>query len=280
MADPDMPHNAPSPFRRWPVEQARLVLAIVHGLGEHAGRYAHVARFFNERGIAVLAADMPGHGHSPDPRGHARGLDHLLERVEELRAQATHLFPGVPQVLFGHSMGGNAVLNYLIRRKPAVRAVIATSPWIRLPQPPPAAKVFVGRLMRHIWPSLTLPNGLDPTGISRDPKVVDDYLRDPLVHDRISAALGASMLDAAKFLDTYSGQVHVPLLLLHGSADRLTDWRGTSELAERLEGPVTFQLWEGGYHELHNDLQKRQVLQAVYDWLQARVLQHQTGAES
>lgn len=274
----DLPlSNEPSPLYQWPVEQARLALLLVHGLGEHAGRYAHVARFFNERGIAVLGIDMPGHGRSPESRGHARGLHHLFCRVEALRAQATRLFEGVPQVLFGHSMGGNVVLNYLLRRKPDVRAVIAASPWIRLPQPPPTIKVFAGRLMRYVWPSLALSNGLDPTAISGDPQVVEAYINDPLVHDRISAALGASMLDAAKFLDTYSGKVSVPLLLLHGSADRLTDWRGTSEFAERLEGPVTFQLWEGGYHELHNDLQKQQVLQAVYEWLDTRVLQDEVA---
>ena len=256
----------------WSVNDPRLVILLVHGLGEHAGRYAHVARFFNEHGIAVLAADLPGHGRAAGPRGHARGLKHLFQTVDQLMEEAARRYPGLPVVLYGHSMGGNVVLNYLLRRRPAVAGVIATSAWIRLREPPPALKVAAGRVMQYVWPSLALPNGLDPMAISRDPEVVRAYQEDPLVHDRISAALGAGMLDAARYLDTWQGELSVPVLLMHGSDDRLTAWQGSSEFAERANGPVTFQLWQGGYHELHNDLQKEQVLRAMLEWLEQQVL--------
>ncbi len=272
--EPSQPSsNHPTNLYSWPVENPRLVILLVHGLGEHAGRYAHVARFFNEHGMAVLAADLPGHGRTSGPRGHARGLKHLFQTVDQLMEEAEKCFPGVPKVLYGHSMGGNVVLNYLLRRQPDVAGVIATSSWIRLPEPPPAAKVAAGRVMQYLWPSLALPNGLDPAAISRDPEVVRAYKEDPLVHDKISAALGASMLDAARYLDTWRGKVPVPVLLMHGSEDRLTAWQGSSEFAERADGPVTFQLWEGGYHELHNDLQQEEVLAAILAWLEQQVLQ-------
>ncbi len=264
--------HRPTNLYIWPVKHPRLVILLIHGLGEHAGRYAHVARFFNEHGIAVLAADLPGHGRAAGPRGHARGLKHLFQTVDQLMEEAARHYSGVPVVLYGHSMGGNVVLNYLLRRRPDVAGVIATSAWIRLPEPPPAVKVAAGRIMRYVWPSLALPNGLDPEAISRDPEVVRAYREDPLVHDKISAALGAGMLDAARYLDTWQGELAVPVLLMHGSADRLTAWQGSSEFAERANGPVTFQLWEGGYHELHNDPQKEQVLTAMIEWLEQKVL--------
>ncbi len=256
----------------WPIASPSGVVLILHGLGEYGGRYAHVAQFFNERNLAAMAVDFPGHGHSPGPRGHARGLEHLFQYIDYLMQQATEHYPDVIKVLYGHSMGGNAALNYLIRKKPSIAALITSSAWIRLPQAPPIVKVLAAKVMRYIWPSLTLPNGLDVSGLSRDEDVVARYMTDPLVHDRISTALGASMLEAAQFLDQWQGSIDVPVLLIHGDADRITAYQGSFDFAERVRGPVTCQVWAGGYHELHNEPEKGKVLHSVYKWLERKVL--------
>lgn len=260
--------------RHWPVGEgaARAVVALVHGQGEHSGRYAHLATWLNDRQIAVLAYDQQGFGKSDGPRGHAPSAEAYFNDVAILLEQTRQRYPGVPVFLYGHSMGGNVVLNYALRRQPVgLAGLIATGPWIRLAFEPPAIKVWAGRLLRGLLPKLSLPSGLDTNQISSDPNVVQAYLADPLVHDRVSAAAGIDLIESAAWLNRYSGPVPCPALLMHGGSDGLTSAPATRELAGRLQGDVTHHEWPGLFHEIHNEPSQTAVFEFTLAWLEAHL---------
>jgi len=253
----------------WTPEAAPAgVVCLVHGLGEHSGRYAHVAAALTAADYALLGFDLRGHGKSEGLRGHTPSYDVLMDDIGRLLDEATAGYPARPRFLYGHSLGGNLVLNYSLRRKPGLAGVIATSPALRVATSPPAWKLILGRAMYKIMPGMQMANGLDRSGLARDPEVGRAYGSDPLVHDRISARLALDMLQAGEWALAHAAEFPLPLLLVHGTADRLTSPRATQEFAARTSGDVTLKLWEGFYHETHNEPEKAQVLAFMIDWLQ------------
>ncbi|MBK7407598.1 MAG: alpha/beta hydrolase [Saprospirales bacterium] len=254
-------------FRHWEVSTPKAVVVLAHGMGEHTGRYAHLASFFQSQSIAVIGADFPGFGQSSGKRGHAPGIETYFRTIDLMLEEATTQYPEIPVFLMGQSMGSNLVLNYVLERKPAVAGVLAMSPWIRIRKMPPAAVMTLARLMRRVFPAFSQSNGLDPTDFSRDPEVVEAYRKDPYTHDRVSAGIGFSLLEAGLFLDQYEGTFPCPLLLTHGTKDALTDPLATESFAGRLNGPVTLKLWEGLFHETYHEPEKQQVLEFLVNWI-------------
>jgi alpha-beta hydrolase superfamily lysophospholipase len=253
--------------RCWePETEPRAVVCLVHGLGEHCGRYAHVAAALNEAGYAVLACDQRGHGRSGGKRGFIASYDALMDDIGLLLAQAALRFAGKPRFLYGHSLGGNEVINYALRRKPDLAGVVSTSPGLRTAFKPPALQLAAGRLMNRLWPAFTMPNGLELAAISRDPAVVAAYQADPLVHDRLSARLGIELLQSGEWAIAHAAAFPVPLLLMHGTADRLTSHQASQEFAAKAPN-CTLKLWEGLYHETHNEPEKDEVIGFVIDWM-------------
>ena len=251
----------------WAVAAPKGVICAVHGLGEHIGRYALVAAFFNQHGYAFLGNDHYGHGQSGGARGHTPSYESLLQEVDALLARAAADFPNVPLYLYGHSMGGNIVLNHLFRRKPTYKAAIATAPAILLPESPPALLLAVGRLMRKIYPKFAQPNGLKLKYLCSDDSVVTAYKNDPLVHDRVTSELGLSLIEQGEWLIAADRTAPVPLLLMHGTADGITAPNGTKQLAAKTSGAVTLKLWDGMLHEIHNEPNKAQVFDAMLQWV-------------
>lgn len=268
---PQLTTSADIHLRHWPSDSPRAVILLVHGLGEHIGRYEHLARFFNEHHIALLGFDQRGHGRSPGKRGHAPGLYPLLDDVESLLQHAQELHPDTPLFLYGHSMGGNLVLNYAARRRPQISGFIATGAWIRLPENPPALLLLLARFMSVVWSTFSQPNNIDTRKLSRDPEIVQAYNEDPLVHNRISARLATELLDAARWLDQFSSALSAPALIMHGGADQVTDPEGSRAFAERLKNEVKLKLWEGLYHELHNEPEKEEVMRYTLNWVESHL---------
>ncbi|MGC8780054.1 MAG: lysophospholipase [Anaerolineae bacterium] len=256
-------------FQGWEPEAGpKAVVCLVHGLGEHTGRYAHVAAALNAAGFALFGCDLRGHGRSDGPRGHTPAYETLLDDIGRLLAEAQARYGNTPQFLYGHSLGGNLVLNYALRRRPALAGVIATSPALRVPVRLPPAQVTLAKVMNRLWPAMQMANGLDVSGLARDPEVIRAYTSDPLVHNRISVRLALSMLEAGEWALAHAGEFPVPLLLMHGTADTLTLAQGSQEFAAKAPaGRCTLKLWEGFYHETHNEPEKAQVLAFMIDWL-------------
>jgi acylglycerol lipase len=256
-------------FQGWQPEiPPKAVICLVHGLGDHSGRYAHVAAALNDAGYAMLGFDLRGHGKSGGPRGHTPSYDTLIDDIGRLLAEAAVRYPDLPRFLYGHSLGGNLVLNYALRRKPQIAGVVATSPAIRTASPPPSSQITLAKIMNRIQPGMQMANGLALDGIARDPEVIRAYTNDPLVHNKISVRLALEMLQAGEWALAHAAEFPLPLLLTHGSADQITSAPASAEYAKKVPGDCTFKLWDGFYHETHNEPEKAEVLSFIIDWLQ------------
>ncbi len=280
------PDNLAFYFQGWqPDTTPRGVVCLVHGLGEHTGRYAHVAAALNAAGYAVLGFDLRGHGKSGGPRGHTPTYDTLMDDIGRLLDEAAARYPGLPRFLYGHSLGGNLVLNYALRhycsgqplrRQPPlsgteqsrrVAGVVATSPAIRVAAPLPAVQVALARVMNKLQPGMQMANGLALDGLARDPAVIRAYTSDPLVHNKISVRLALGMLQAGEWALEHAAEFPLPLLLVHGTADKLTSAPASQQFAAKVRGDCTLKLWEGFYHETHNEPEQGEVLGFMVDWL-------------
>lgn len=254
--------------KAWTIDNPKGIVCGVHGLGEHINRYEHVAAFFNKNGYVFYGNDHYGHGQSGGARGHTPDYETLLTEVDIILESAEADFPNLPIYLYGHSMGGNIVLNYLFLRNPKIAGVIATGSAITLPKNPPAALLAVGKLMRKIYPKFAQPNGLELKYLSTDQAVIDAYLADDLVHNKVTSELGLALIERGKWLISTNRKTDIPLLLMHGAEDGITSPLGTVELSKITEGDVTLKLWKGMYHEIHNEIDKQEVLDFMLNWME------------
>jgi len=243
------------------------VVCLVHGIGEHSSRYSHVANYLVNKGYAVLAFDLRGHGRSEGQRGHTRTYDALMDDIACFLDKVQDRFPRSLRFLYGHSLGGNLVINYALRSKPLLAGVIATAPELRLAFEPPPVKVALGRIMNTIYPAFSQASGLDTRTLSRDVSVIQAYENDPLVHDRVSARLFIGFYEAGLWAIAHAEEFQLPLLLMHGSADRLTSVDASREFAAKAGRTCTLKIWDGCYHEIHNDLDKDEVFKFLVNWL-------------
>ncbi len=253
-----------------PTAIAAPALLIVHGLGEHAARYEVLAEYFAERGYHVFGFDHQGHGRSDGGRGVIQSWPSLVSEINTLRAYIQReLEQGTPITLWGHSLGALLSLDYLTGRPEAASlpAAILTAPPLQLAYRPSPALVRAGRLLSGLTPDLTIGNGLDPRSLSRDAGVVSLYMVDPLNHDRMSLRLAAQMLTAGTRLSASPQAVPCPLLLMNGSADRISDFEGARKFARQAVGEVTFRVWEGLFHELHQEPEQEEVFAFAKTWL-------------
>lgn len=243
------------------------VLCLVHGIGEHSSRYAHVAEAFEKEGYVLFAADLRGHGKSEGLKGHADSMEVLMQDVDVLLNQARARYPGLPVILYGHSLGGILALHYCLKRKPDVKGVLVTSPALHSSLEQQTTKVFAAKVLGTMMPKLTITSGLDVNAISHDPEVLEKYNNDPLVHDQISMGLGKTLLQVCKYNLTHAAEFPLPLLLMHGKDDAIAFPSSSIKFAEPLKGRCTLVLWEGGFHELHNEPIKNEVFQTMIDWM-------------
>lgn len=249
-----------------PGENPEGVILLVHGIGEHVRRYNHWAGLFRNENFAFAALDLPGHGKSDGGRGKIKNYSNVYELIDLLLKTASRTFPGVPLYLYGHSMGGGIVLDYTLRFHPKVKGVIATSPWLRLSFEPPKYKVLLADALKTVIPGLVQSSGLKTVHLSHERTVVDVYDRDPLVHGKISVAFFSGATSSAKFALAHASELKVPLLLVHGSDDMICSPEGSREFASKT--PLAeLKIWEGGYHELHNEPFREDVFRFILGWI-------------
>jgi len=175
--------------------------------------------------------------------------------------------PGLPCFLYGHSLGGSLVLYYAINRQPKLSGLVVTSPGLATATPLPPVKATFANLLYKFFPTMTMSNGLELDGLSRDPAVQKAYVSDPLVHGKISARWGLDLINNGAKMLSQAGQVNLPILLMQGTADRLVNPQATHQFAQGLKGDATYKEWDGYFHELHNEPEKEQIIQTMVDWL-------------
>lgn len=245
----------------------KAVICLVHGLGDHIHRYKALTSKLTTHGYRIYGMDLRGHGKTSGLRGHFGTADTVMADIKAVLRQDQSK---VPRFLMGHSMGGLFVLWFALHGcDDGLSGVLACSPAIQPGTPVNPIKYHAGRLLAHVFPRMTLDNGLDCDNLSRDPAVVSSYREDPLVHGRISLQSAKALLDAMEVLNTAARPaIGVPVLISHGDADTMTSFEAARRFAARLEcDDKTFKGYPGGYHQLHTDFVKEEVVRDYVDWL-------------
>ncbi len=257
-------------WQGWSVPDPAGVVVLVHGAHEHGGRYAHVAQRLGAAGYASYAPDHPGHGRSPGRRGDIRSLAAAVEGVAQTARAAADRHPGVPLFVYGHSLGGLVALQYLTGTPHGrIAGAVVSAPALDTSTATPAQRVLAPVLSR-LAPGLGVLT-LDAETVSRDPEVVAAYRADPLTHTgRMVARTGTEILLGAAAMPARLRGLRLPLLVVHGGADRLVP-PAASEVVRRHAGSpdVTVRIYDGLYHEPHNEPEKDEVLDDVVAWLDA-----------
>jgi lysophospholipase len=254
-------------YRAWPVHGSKLNLAVVHGLGEHSGRYERFAKGMARFQMGTWAIDLRGHGDSAGQRGH---VDSWSQWIDDTAAFVRHVENQTSGevVPVGHSFGGVVTLSAIRSGKlPNARRFVLSSPALELKASVPAWKSSLGKMMSNIAPKLAMNNEVDAGTVSRIPEVVEAYRSDPLVHSKISSRLYAEWQRAAAENLARAGDISVPFLILAGSADRLIDPDGSRHLHAAAPAMSELRMLDGRYHEPLNDRDAEEVFSLIAEWL-------------
>ena len=247
---------------------ARGILALVHGLGDYSGCFTRMIDFFTNAGYHVAAIDMHGNGAAGGLRGHIERFELFYEDIDLLLQQARAHFGDLPIVLYGHSLGGNLVLNYALRRKPELAGIVSSAPLIRLKKHAVLTRIGA-EVLNLVAPRLSLDAGIDTDNLTHDAQIVEEYVNDPLVHGQATMRLLSQALRASRWAQKHAQAFPVPLLLIHGSADCITDPAASARFARTVpQQLVEFRLFDGLYHTLHNEVRREEVYQTVLAFFQ------------
>jgi alpha-beta hydrolase superfamily lysophospholipase len=251
---------------------------LAHGLGEHSGRYAHLARWFGARGTGVYAIDHRGHGLSGGPRGHTDSMEAFVADLDLLvgRARAES---GGPLVLVGHSMGGLIAIAYAMAHPDRIDRAVFSAPVLRVKAKVPGWKRALAGVAPYIAPRASFRTGLDAGGLSHDPEVVARYRADPLVHDRITSMANKATFERGEEFIRRAAELKVPFLLVHGGDDPLSDPEGSRRFFAAGTAPGrAIKIYPGLYHEIFNEPEQEQVFRDIESWLEPATSAERMGA--
>lgn len=253
-----------------PSELPEKIICLVHGIGEHCRRYDQWATWFTENKIAVVAIDYRGHGQSEGKRGDSVTYDLLLNDIETLLNYTEKKFPDIPRILYGHSLGGNLVINYALKRNPEIVAVIATSPWLKLAFDIPSIKMALAKVVNKIFPLMIQSNGLTLDYLSHDEEIIKGYKNDKLIHNKISVRLFFAAFYSGIWALNNAEKLQIFFLLMHGSNDKITSCKASQEFAEKNKKFTTLKIWDGLFHELHNEFNKKEIFDFIIYWIKQK----------
>ncbi len=248
--------------------EARGGFVIMHGIGEHCGRYAHIAQFLNEAGYSVRTYDHRGHGRSQGGRGDVGRPGDILNDAKVIVDDFAANHGGAP-FLLGHSMGGLFAAHFALARMSPLRGLVLSSPALAVPLT--AMQKTLLKLMTAIAPHVGVSNGLNPQFLSHDVAVVAAYKADPLVHGKISAGLLGAMLASVAYCETRAASITTPALMLVAGDDRLVNAEGSKHFFAQLPaGKAEFTMYEDFYHEIFNEPGRARPLAQLRAWLSAQ----------
>lgn len=260
----------------WHVSDPKAVVYLIHGIGEHSGRYEHVARFFNDSDIAMVAMDLRGHGRSPGKRGCIGDRKDVLADIDNLTMEVKRKYPDSPIINYGHSLGGNIALDYRLRGELSGEPVgyLITSPWIKLVRPISGALYHAVKIGSRIMPKAAIAQNIDNKMLG-DLNLIENEADSDLRHQKISLQTAVQGFDIAADLisntitDKFGGG-EKPMLLMHGSRDPICDVEGSRKIAANYGDICEYVEWEGYLHELHNgtnDKSNIPILEKMVSWI-------------
>ncbi len=254
-----------------PDSKPKAVINFIHGIGEHTDRYNNWMPFFVKAGYAVFAIEYRGHGRSFGKRGYIRKYEELLKDVDVLLEQSKKIFPTLPHFLYGHSLGGGIVTHYTLKRKPSIKGLIATSPWLLLTQEPPKWQVSLVRFIHKLFPTLTIISNIKTKDITHNREVVKAYSSDKMIHNKINLELFLSAYENGKWNIEHAKEMPIPFLLAHGSDDNICKPSGSEAFYKNNPEKTTLKIWEDMYHELHNEPIREEHAKFIIDWLEQQL---------
>ncbi len=256
--------------RAWRNEQPRFLVAVLHGLGEHGGRYAALASDLVKEGASVCTVDLPGHGETGGGRGDARWLV-LRDQVTPALLDVARGLPGhegrLPLFLLGHSMGGVLALDFALEHSPSLAGLVVSAPGFAPAEPPPPWKLALARVAHAVVPGLPFDSGLPPDKRSRDPEVLRLAEQDPGVHYRITPRLYFGLAAAQERTMRRAPELSLPTLVIQGDEDGMVNPSGAQAFAAAASPRVTLRTYPGMYHEVFNDLGREVVVQDLVEWM-------------
>jgi alpha-beta hydrolase superfamily lysophospholipase len=257
-------------YQRWcPQGEPKAVLAIVHGLGEHSGRYMNVVQYLVPRGYAVYGFDHRGHGRSPGRGCHIISWEEFRRDVKAFLETVQSLEPSRPVFLYGHSMGSLIVIDYVIRHPQGLQGAIFSGAPIEPIGVAGPAKKMLARLLSRFWPGFTFTVDMDSEAMSRDPAAVQAYNDDPLNHKLGSARWGTEALETLGWVTEHARDVRLPVLMVHGGGDRINTASGSQKFFDAIDYPdKELIIYPGSYHEVHNDLDHALMARDLERWLE------------
>ena len=272
----EMGNNQQITGYHWPVETPDYVVCLIHGIGEYAGRYERVTDAMNNKNIAVVSMDLRGHGLTFGKRGHCAPRKEVLSDIDALIEYAQEKYPGVPLILYGHSMGGNITMDYRKRgsQNSELSGFIVSAPWVELVRKVSGLLYVTVRTMAKIMPEMTISSGVSERELG-NVKSVGEYKDNPLVHRRISLETAVDgfvtgNLMAEGKLEDNGGAKGIPMLLMHGTADKICNVNGSRNVAAVED--CEYVEWPDLFHEIHNggfESTGDEVISKILDWIQA-----------
>lgn len=254
--------------RTWPCKDAKGVVIITHGIAEHSGRYGHVAQALVDAGYTAIGFDLRGHGKSSGMRNYVNSFQDYLSDLREVLNRAKNSYPDLPIFLFGHSMGGGIVTLFAIERNPDVKGILLTGPSVKVSEDISPFLQKISGVLSALLPKLPAVK-LDSSDISKDPEVVKAYDEDPLNYrGGILARTASELLNATKIITEHSKVIDHPILIMHGSDDKLAEVVGSEMLFKNVSSEdKTLKIYEGLYHEILNEPEQDEVLADIINWL-------------
>lgn len=261
-------------YQKWIADEVRGVVVIAHGLGDHSNRYQNLLDQMAGKGISFYALDHRGHGRSQGKLGHVLSFNEYVTDLDVIVQMARSENPDLPLILLGHSMGGVIAFKYALGYSKNIDGLILSSAgFVPILKAPVWQQKLVG-ILSKIIPGLLIPNGIDATGLSHDQTLVDNYLIDPLVHNKVSARWFTEFMAAGQEALQRAGEITMPLLIIHGKDDPIVDYRGSEQVMKSASSAdKTLYVFEGLFHETMNETpdKRQEVLAKVEQWILAHI---------
>ncbi|HHH52424.1 MAG TPA: alpha/beta hydrolase [Bacteroidetes bacterium] len=245
------------------------ILVITHGYGEHSGYYEDFSDYFASKGFVTAYYDLRSYGLSEGKRGHVPSFDLFLDDLDNIISYVKGKFENIPIFLFGHSMGGSIVLNYLLKRNSNnISKAIISSPWLKLAFEPPRSKLLLARIGKILFPSFAIKGELKIEHLSRDEKFRKRYEHDSLTYDLISPMYYFEIREAGLWALSNAKKLKTPILISHGDDDKVTSMKASKEFCDKAGEMCTFKKWENGYrHVVFSENDKDKIFEFFYAYL-------------
>ncbi|GED70557.1 phospholipase YtpA [Brevibacillus reuszeri] len=259
---------------KWPSQNQRGAVVLVHGTGEHHGRYEHVAAYLNEQGWTVYTGDLPGWGRATGARGHIDSFSQYIETARMWTEEALKDISGeYPVFIMGHSLGGLIAARFVqvFERRHELSGLILTSPCMQLKLVVPEWKAQVARWLDRVWPTLTIPNGITPDMVSRDEQVQAAYKSDPLNYPKVSVRWFQELERAMTRAWEERGKLDIPVLIMQAGDDTIINADAVERFAEGIGPHATFQRIAGLRHEILNEPERDKILRQIGEWMNEKI---------